>query len=158
MGDDAMTSLRLPAELLERADRLAEGGLGTGARVSRAVVLRRALEVGLASLSSGAPASVASLELRLAELASRVDRMEASSGAGASLAPLREAARRILAELAADGVSEEALLNARAAATVHPLTAEGRRLLADLRLALAELESPEGLGTDGAAALARVAR
>jgi hypothetical protein len=74
MGDDAMTSLRLPTELLERADRLAEGGLGAGARVSRAVVLRRALELGLAALGGGAAPDT--LRAELAELRARVERLE----------------------------------------------------------------------------------
>jgi hypothetical protein len=75
----------------------------------------------------------------------------------------RDAAGRILAELADDGVTVAAVRDAELAlAELAGMVADGvpgARALADaLAVALAEIESPEGLGTDGAAALARVAR
>ncbi len=71
-------------------------------------------------------------------------------------AAAREAAVRILAELADDGVTDAAVLDAERAAVIldglhehHPL----RELACDLRTALAELASPEGIGAAGVSAL-----
>lgn len=74
MPEEASTTLRLPADYLERADRLAEAGLGTGARVSRAVVLRRALELGLEALDGAAPGVDMRTELRA--IRERLERLE----------------------------------------------------------------------------------
>lgn len=158
MNDDAMTSLRLPAEILERADRLAEGGLGTGARVSRAVVLRRALELGLAALGGAGP-TTAGLATQLEELTARVALLEARTTEG-TLSLARRAARRALAELAADGVTEAAIreLEAAEASLAELSSGEARHAVAELRLAHRELCSGEGIGPKGAAALSRVAR
>jgi hypothetical protein len=77
---ETMTSLRLPMELLSRADALADTGIGSGARVSRAVVLRRALELGLATMeretAGAAEPFLAELRAELAELRVRVARLE----------------------------------------------------------------------------------
>ena len=71
-------------------------------------------------------------------------------------AAARKAAVRILAELADDGVTDAAVLDAERAAVVldglhghHPL----REVACDLRTALAELASPEGIGAAGVSAL-----
>ena len=71
-------------------------------------------------------------------------------------AAARKAAVRILAELADDGVTDAAVLDAERAAVVldglhehHPL----RELACDLRTALAELASDDGLGPAGVSAL-----
>jgi hypothetical protein len=71
-------------------------------------------------------------------------------------AAAREAAVRILAELADDGVTDAAVLDAERAAVFldglpehHPL----REQACDLRTALAELASPEGIGAAGVSAL-----
>lgn len=75
--EEASTTLRLPADYLERADRLAEAGLGSGARVSRSVVLRRALELGLEALEDGAGApSSEDVRAALAEIRARLAALE----------------------------------------------------------------------------------
>jgi predicted DNA-binding protein len=77
---ETMTSLRMPMDLLSRADALADTGIGTGARVSRAVVLRRALELGIATMERETAGAVdpllAELRAELAELRVRVTRLE----------------------------------------------------------------------------------
>jgi predicted DNA-binding protein len=77
---ETMTSLRMPMDLLSRADALADTGIGTGARVSRAVVLRRALELGIATMeretAGAADPLLAELRAELAELRVRVTRLE----------------------------------------------------------------------------------
>lgn len=78
---ESVTSLRLPLDLLTRADALADTGIGSGARVSRAVVLRRALELGIATMEREAAGAadpiVAELRGELADLRARVARLEA---------------------------------------------------------------------------------
>ncbi len=78
---ESVTSLRLPLDLLTRADALADTGIGSGARVSRAVVLRRALELGIATMEREAAGAaepiVAELRGELADLRVRVARLEA---------------------------------------------------------------------------------
>jgi Arc/MetJ-type ribon-helix-helix transcriptional regulator len=78
--DETPTTLRLPRDLLDRAERLAEDGLGTGARVSRSLVLRRAVELGLDALDSAAgdlsPTAAAEVRAELEELRARMDRLE----------------------------------------------------------------------------------
>lgn len=74
----------------------------------------------------------------------------------------RDAARRILAELAADGVTVGAALKAAEARDEIARVIEGgfpdeRGLADDLTEALAELASDDGLGPAGVAALTRVA-
>jgi hypothetical protein len=85
--DETPTTLRLPRDLLDRAERLAEDGLGTGARVSRSLVLRRAVELGLDALDSAAgdlsPTAAAEVRAELADLRRRVEDLEAAPG-GAS--------------------------------------------------------------------------
>ena len=154
MGDDAMTSLRLPAELLERADRLAEGGLGTGARVSRAVVLRRALELGLDTLGGGAAPDT--LRAELSELRSRVERLErplANGNARGLGAVVVATAERLLAELSGDGITEAPLTDAAPLGmAVVPLRVSGGlspeewALLSALDAAAREARSEDGLG------------
>lgn len=162
--EEAVTSLRLPMLLLERADALAAAGLGTGARVSRAVVLRRALELGIAELEGEAgslPATVASeIRAELAELRARVARLEGSrsdavlayrpryrSRFDPEATPPRpewalelgvDAAARILRELADDGVTVGAVEDAEDAVALaaHYLRA-GRLGTAAERLAVA---------------------
>lgn len=73
----------------------------------------------------------------------------------------RRAARRILAELADDGVTDAAVRDAELAAVSLERFADNADALtraADLRLALAELASRPGLGVNGALALARLRR
>ncbi len=85
--DETPTTLRLPRSLLDLAERLAEGGLGTGARVSRSFVLRRSIELGLDVMHSAAgdlsPTAKAELRAELADLRRRVEALEAAAG-GAS--------------------------------------------------------------------------
>lgn len=54
MGNDSITTFRLPKELAERADRLVpalkETELGMAMRVTRSAVLRLAMAKGLAAL------------------------------------------------------------------------------------------------------------
>jgi hypothetical protein len=74
----------------------------------------------------------------------------------------RDAARRVLAELADDGVTVAgAMMAAEARDEIARMIERGgddvRGLADDLTLALAELASDDGLGPAGVAALSRVA-
>jgi predicted DNA-binding protein len=87
-GADVGTSIRLPRDLLDRADRLAARRAELlGERASRSAVLRLALERGVAALEREAadlasPAARASILAELDALRERVAALEVREGEG----------------------------------------------------------------------------
>lgn len=168
MGDDdSPTTIRAPRALLDRAEALisrwppAAGGIG---RVSRSTVLRHALERGIAALEAEAAdlptANGDDIRADLSELRARLDRIEGPYLTRKAL----DAGRRLLLELADDGVSIGAIEDCeavafdyqeRAGAEVPPALAE---LVSVLALVAAEARSEDGLGEELAGRLRRAVR